>query len=233
MTQTRPLRGALNQSRNIGHHKTLFRAHTHHTQIGVQGSERVVGNLGPSVRDCSDEGGFARIGHTQQTDISQHFQFQLEVFALTWPTRGFLARRTVDGALKTQVAEAAIATLGNHNALTRREQLIEHLTGIRIGDDGTHRHLERDVVTGSTEHVRAHTVLTTFGFMAARIAVIDQGIQIGVGYGIHVATTPTITAIGAAKLFVFFVPKGHTAIPAIASGYIDIGFIDEFHGHSP
>mgnify|MGYP007129515509 CR=1 FL=1 len=47
------------------------------------------------------------------------------------------------------------------------------------------------------------------------------------------ATTPTITAIGAAKLFVFFVPKGHTAIPAIASGYIDIGFIDEFHGHSP
>ena len=72
-------------------------------------------------------------------------------------------------------------------------------------------------------------MLTALGFVATRIAVVHQRIQIRVGYGKHVATTATIAAVGTAKFLVFFVPERHATIAAITGSNVYIGFVNEFH----
>jgi hypothetical protein len=44
-----------------------------------------------------------------------------------------------------------------------------------------------------------------------------------------VATAATIAAVGAAKFFVLLMTERDAAVPAIASGDVNIGFVNEFH----
>ena len=153
VTKAGTLRGAFNQAGKVGHHKALFRPNAHHAEVGVQGGERVVGNAGPRVGDGGDQGRFTRIGHAQQADVGEHLELKLEIFFVTGPTRCFLARRPVDRAFEAHIAKTAITTLGNGDHLTWCQQLEQHLAGFRIGNDGAHRHLERDVVAGRAKHI--------------------------------------------------------------------------------
>jgi hypothetical protein len=66
--------------------------------------------------------------------------------------------------------------------------------------------------------------------VAAGESVVHQGIQTGVGYRENMAAAPTVTAVGAAEFFVFFMPKGDAPGPAVACGDVDIGFVNELHG---
>jgi len=135
----------------------------------------------------------------------------------------------VDGALVAHIAKAAIATLGNGDHLTGLEQLKQQLARFRIRNDGPHGHFERDVIPGGTEHVRTHAMLTALGIVPAREAVIDQGIEVGVGHRKHMAATATVATVGTAKLFVFFMPKRDAASATISSGDVNVGFVNEFH----
>ena len=195
----------------------------------MERGEGVVGDLGARVADGGDEGGLARVGHAQQAHVGQHLQFQLEAAALARPAGGFLARRTVDGALEAQVAKAAVAALGDHDLLARRQQLEQHVARLGVADDGAHRHLQRDVVAGCAEHVRAHAVLAAPGLVPARVAKVDQRVQVGVGHREHVAAAPTVAAVGSAEFLEFLVAEGHAAIATIAGGNVDERFVNEFH----
>jgi hypothetical protein len=44
-----------------------------------------------------------------------------------------------------------------------------------------------------------------------------------------VAASATIAAIGATKFFVLLMTERDAAVPAIASGDVNIGFVNEFH----
>mgnify|MGYP003693638849 CR=1 FL=1 len=64
----------------------------HHTEVWMQGGERIVGNLGPRVGDCRDQCRLAGVGHAEQADIGKHAQFQLQLALFTRPARRFLPR---------------------------------------------------------------------------------------------------------------------------------------------
>jgi hypothetical protein len=76
-------------------------------------------------------------------------------------------------------------------------------------------------------------VLTALGMMSPGKTIVHQGIQIGVRNGEDVAAAATVTPIGAAKLFVFFMPKRDAASTAISRSDINIGFVNEFHDFIP
>jgi len=75
-------------------------------------------------------------------------------------------------------------------------------------------------------------MLTPLGLMATRITVIHQGVEVGVGHSEHMTATATVAAIGAAKLFVLFVPERDAAVPAIARSDVNVGFVNKFHDRS-
>ena len=66
--------------------------------------------------------------------------------------------------------------------------------------------------------------------MAARIAVVDQCVQIHVCDGINAAAASTVAAIGPAKGNEFFTSETRAARTAVAGGDVNRGFINEFHG---
>jgi hypothetical protein len=148
---------------------------------------------------------------------AKHLQLKFQAFLFTGPARCFLPRSAVNGALEAHVAKATITALGDGNNLAGSQQLIQHLTGFSIRDDGANRHLQGDVVAGCTKHVGAHAVLATLGVMSAGETKIDQGIQIGVRHGKHMTAATTVAAVGTAKLFVLFMPKRDAAGSTISA----------------
>ena len=112
VTEAGTFRRAFNQTGQVSDHKALLGAHPHYAQIRVERGEGIVRDAGASVRDGRDESRFAGIGHAQQTNVGEHFQFEFQAFLFTGPSRCFGARRTVGRALKAQVAKAAIAAFG-------------------------------------------------------------------------------------------------------------------------
>ena len=118
VAQTGTFRRTFDQARQVGHNKTLFGTDAHHTQIGVQGGEGVVGNPWTGIRDGADEGRFACIGHAQQTNIGQNLQLQLDAAFFAGPAGCLLAGRAVDGAFEAHVAKTAVATFCDGDHLT-------------------------------------------------------------------------------------------------------------------
>ena len=118
-----------------------------------------------------------------------------------------MARRAVDRALETHIAETAVAAFGDHDHLAGGKQFIKHIVGFSVNHHGADRHFQNDVVTGRAKHVRAHAVLAPFGFVAARKAVVDQRVQTGICHGIHIAAASAVTAVRAAEFLVFFVSE--------------------------
>jgi hypothetical protein len=80
------------------------------------------------------------------------------------------------------------------------------------------------------EHIGAQAVLATLGLMAARETKVDQGVEVGVCDGEHMATASAVATVGATEFFVLLMPKRDAPIPAIASSDVDIGFVYKFHG---
>jgi hypothetical protein len=76
-------------------------------------------------------------------------------------------------------------------------------------------------------------VLSTLGVVPPGKPKIHQGIEVGIGNRKNVAATTTIAAIGATKLFVFFMPKRDAASAAISSRDVNIGFVNELHDFIP
>jgi hypothetical protein len=136
----------------------------------------------------------------------------------------------VNRALKTHIAKAAVTALGNGDDFTGREQLEQHIPCLNVGDDGTHRHFEGDVIARMAEHIGAQTVLAALGLMATGETKIDKGVEVGVCDSEDMATASAVTSVRAAEFFVLFVPKRDATVSAVASGDVDKGLVYKFHG---
>jgi len=195
----------------------------------MQRGEWIVRDLRARVGDRGDQRGLACVRHAEQADIGEHFQLELELLLFAGVAGCLLPRRTIDRALEAHVAEATIAALGDHHHLAGLEQLVQDFAGFGIGQDRAHGHLQHDVVGGGTEHVGAHAVFAALGFMATRETVIDQRVEVRIRERIHMPAATAVTTVGPAEFLVLFVPERDAAVPAVACGDVDEGFVDEFH----
>src|SRR5690606_37060011 len=110
-------------------------------------------------------------------------------------THGALARRAVHAGLEVQVAQPALAAARHHHLLAILVEVGDEFAGLVVGDDGTHRLAQHDVVATLAEAVRATAVLPALGAEVAREAVVDQRVEVAIGLGIHAAATPAIAAV--------------------------------------
>jgi hypothetical protein len=229
--QARAFGRAFDQSRNIGHHEAFQRPDPHHAQIGMQGGEGIVGDLGPSGGHGADQGGFAGVRHPQQPDIGDDFQFQPQIARLARRSRLGLARGAIGAAFVAGVAETVKAAARHQQPLAR---LRPDRRSVR-----RYRHHGPVVPTGTTM-VRSAPLRPVqlapipFWPRSARKppgkAVIGQGIQFGVGLQVDAAAIAAIAAIGAAEGDVFLPPEADATVAAVAGLDPDDDFIDEFHG---
>ena len=132
-----------------------------------------------------------------------------------------------------QIAEAAVAALAQQDALARLQQFADDGFGFEVGDDGADRHAQHDVFGRRTEAVGAPAGLAVARLVAARIAVVDQRVEIAVRLGPDAAALAAIAAVRPAEGNEFFAAKARAAGATVTGGDIDGGFVNEFHGGRP
>ena len=128
-----------------------------------------------------------------------------------------------------QVAQAASAAFGEQYLFAIMRKVGDDLTTIDVGDDGSYRHVQNDVVGAFAVTVRAAPGLAVLGAMHTREAVIHQRVDVAVGNRKHAATASAVTAIRSAFFDVFLVTKAGRTVAAVTRYDFNFRFVDEFH----
>ena len=108
-------------------------------------------------------------------------------------------------------------------------QVGDHFVAGGIDDDGADRHAQHDVLARLAVAIRGAAVLAALGEEFARVAVVDQGVDVAVGDHDHAAALAAIATVRAALGDVFLAAERNHAVAAVAGGHVDLGFVDEFH----
>ncbi len=204
-------------------------ADAHDAEVRMQGRERVVGDLRLRVRDRGDQGRLAGVRHAEQADVGQHTQLELQLLLLARPAGRLLARCTVRARLEVQVAEAAVAALGDQHLLARHEQFDDQIVGLGIADDRADRHAQHDVGGSRAELVGAAPAFAVARFVAARVTEVDQRVEVAVALRVDAAAPAAVAAVRPAERQELLAPKAHATGAAVAGRDIDGGFVDELH----
>ena len=121
-------------------------------EVGHDGGEGVVGDLGLGVGDGSEEGRLAGVGHSYHTDIGEQLQLQVQPPPLPLFTELSKARHRVLLGLELPVAAPALAAVGHPQQLPLRAQVAEQHTGLLVAHDGAHGHAHDKVLRCTTHH---------------------------------------------------------------------------------
>src|SRR6185369_5209422 len=189
-----------------------------------------VGDLRLGVRDRRDQRRLAGVRHAEQADVGENAQLELQSSMLAGPARSLLPRCAVGAALEVKVAETAVAALGEEHLLVVLEQLDDALAGVGVADDRADGHAQDDVGGGGTVLVGAAPVLAVPRLVPARVAEVDQRVEVAVGERPDAAAAAAVAAVRAAERDELLAPKAQAAVAAVAGSDLDGRFVDELHG---
>ena len=129
-----------------------------------------------------------------------------------------------------RVAEAAVAALGQHDALAELGQVGDQRFFVFVVNLRADRHLEHDVAARGAVAVLALAGHAGLGLEMLLVAVVDQRVEAIDRLDDHVAAMPAVAAARAAELDELLAAERHAAVAAVAGADIDLGFVEEFHG---
>ena len=170
-------------------------------------------------------------GMPSRPDVGQHLQLELELARsrpasprVNW--RG--ARFMLD--LKCRLPRPPLPPCGEQRALAvvrevgdRLRRVSESLTTVPTGTRSTMSARRLAVA------VRAAAVLAVPRAMDARVAIVDQRVDVAVGDRVDAAAAAAVAAVGPAARDELLAPEARAAVPAVAGVDFDHGFVDEFH----
>ena len=230
MAEARAFGRALDQSRDVGDDEAAVLVGAHDAEVGCEGRERIVGDLGPRGGDRADQRRLAGVGHAQQPHVGEHAQFEAEPARLAFLPGGRLPRRPVGARLEVQVAQAPATALRDLRALAVVGEVGEALAAVGVGHHRAHRHAQHDVLAALAVLVGTAAVLAALRAEQPRVAILDQRVDVAVGDDEDAAAAPAVAAVRAAARDVLLAPERHRAVAAVAGVHLDHRFVDELHG---
>ena len=225
MAEPASLAGPLNQARHIGHGEGGLTCH-HDPEVGHQGGERIVGDLGLRRGDRGDQARLASAREADQTDVSEHLEFQVDDALLTLLAQQREAGRFSGSRRQRGVPEAAPPAQRHHN-LVHLAEVGEQLPGAVVGDHGARRHRQHDVGAVRAVAVASHTWLAVGCLPLGLAVVVDQGGQALVDAQQHRAAVPAVASIGPAERLELLAVHRDTAVSTVAGAHSEPSAIDE------
>ena len=219
---------AFDQAGNVGDDE-FARVDAGDAEAGMQRGEGIVGDLRLGRGDRRQEGRLAGIGQADQAGIGDQLQPQPDRQLLAGQAGIGAARRLVGRGLEMLVAEAAIAALGQPEALADLGQVADQRLVVLVEDLRAGRHLQRHVGALGAGHVAAHAVDAGLGLEMLLVAIVDQRVQPVDGLQPDIAAAAAVAAVRPAELDEFLAPERHRAGAAVAGADIDLGLIEKFH----
>ena len=129
-----------------------------------------------------------------------------------------------------RIAEAAVAALGQHDALADFGEIGEQRLLVVVEHLRSDRNLEHDVGAVRAVPILAHAVAAGPRLEVLLVAIVDQRVEPIDRLDDDVAAAPAVAAARAAELDEFLAPERNAAVAAVAGTHIDLGFVEEFHG---
>ena len=222
---------AFDQAGDVGEHE-LAAVDRDDAELRMQRGEGIVGDLRLGCCDRREEGRLACIRQPDEAGIGDQLEAQPDGQLLAGLARIGAARRAVGRGLETRIAEAAIAAARERRALPDRGEIGEQRLAVLLVDLRAGRHLEQEVGAAGAMAILAHAAAAVLGGVMLLVAVVDQRVEPFDRLRDDVAALAAIAAVRPAVLDEFLAAERHAAVAAVARADIDLGFVEEFHGHS-
>ena len=126
-----------------------------------------------------------------------------------------------------RVAVASVAALGNQHAFVELYEVVKHLSGFVVVDDGAHGNGNLDIFAVASMAIAAFAVAAAFGSEDVIVAEFQEGVLVAIGDEVDVAAVAAITAAGSALWHELLAAEGNAAMTAVACFDCDLGFVDE------
>src|SRR5262249_51007244 len=228
MTEAGTLGGALDQTGNVRDHEAAIDVGPYHPELWMQRRKGIVCHLGARGGNGTDQGGLTGVWQAEEPDIGKDFQFQLEPPPRAGPAPSELTRRAIHARLEVKVAETAGAARHEQRALALARKIGDQLPGFFVGHHGAYRHAQHHVRRPFAVAIGAAPLLPVPCAVYARVAVVDERIDVLVGNRVDAAAAATVTAVGTAARHVFLAPEARATVATLAGVDFDDRFVDKF-----
>jgi hypothetical protein len=131
-----------------------------------------------------------------------------------------------------QVAKPALAALRDQCACAVCSEIGDDRPGIGVCDHGADGHPKHDILGAVAVLIRAAAILAALGAMNARIAIVDQRVDVAIRDRVDAAAAAAVAAVGSSARDVLFPAERRDAVAAIAADDFDDRFVEKFHGAS-
>ena len=224
------VRRPFDEARDVGddpavHDVAAEAVQAHHAQLGFQGGEGVVRDLGTGGAQAAHQGALSRVGEAHQAHVCDELQLQIERALFAFLTGLVVAGRAVGGALEVGVPEATAATTGHADFLAVGEQLRQHLTGVAVLDHRAQGHLQPDVQSILAVAHAAFALASPVGGEITLAAIGVEGVQGPVGPEEHRPALATVAAIGPALGGELLPAEAHGARTPVTGGNAELDLV--------
>ncbi len=217
--------GPFDQAGDVGHHE-LEVVESDHSQVRLQGGERIVGDLRSGGGDAGDEGALPRVREPHQRHVGHELELQVQPALLT--DLGLFRERRSSPSVgqEASVAAAALTAPGGQPAVPFHDQIgYDVAPGITDHRPLGNRYLQ--VGAGLAMPPFAHSVTAPAGLAMGMVPEPVEGRGVAVGHQPDGAPVAPVPAVGAAFGHVRFPAKGDGPGPTVTRFDVDLGFVDE------
>jgi hypothetical protein len=175
-TKTRAEMRAFDEAGEIGDRVGLgvgIFADLYDTEIGFEGGEGVVGDLGFGGGEAGDECGLADVRVAYKAGVGQETKFQAIGAFFTGAAEFVFARSLMGAGGKVLVAATAATAPGDDDSLIGMGEVVDQLAGLVVVEQGSDRDFQGSVLACLTGTVGAETVASALGFVLRVEAKVD------------------------------------------------------------
>ena len=135
-------------------------------EVGLEGGEGVVGDLGFGGGEARDEGGFADVGVADEAGVGQQTQLEAVVALFAGAAELVLARGLVGAGGEVLVAASSASAAGDDDGLVGTGEVVDELAGLVVVEEGTDGDFEGGVLAGVAGAVGAEAVASALRLCA-------------------------------------------------------------------
>ncbi len=225
---------SLDEPGHVGDRRTPFvvLAEVHDPEVRLERGERIVRDLGRRGGDRGEDRRLARVGQPDEPDVGDESELEAEPALGARLTLLGMLRRLVGRGLEVRVAEAAATAAGDHRALADRDQVRHERAGLVVVDRRAGRHVEDQVVAGTTVPSRLRAAATRGRAEVVPMVEIAQGRLPGIDPKVDRSPATAVAAVGTAARNVRLLPEGRGPVTTIAGADPDLHAVEEHQRHS-
>ena len=119
-------------------------------EVGLEGGEGVVGDLGFGGGEARDEGGFADVGVADEAGVGEETEFEAVVALFAGAAEFVLAGGLVGGGGEVLVAASAASAAGDDDGLVGVGEVVDELAGVVVVEEGADGDFEGDGLAGGS-----------------------------------------------------------------------------------